>query len=61
MDTNRSPHVALSLRLKPSLGLLLEDTSKKMGISKTAVLAVALRELAKKEGVEEREITDNGK
>jgi predicted transcriptional regulator len=44
-------HHALTLRLKPEVARLLEDTAKKTGLSKTAVLTVALRDYAKREGV----------
>lgn|GEM_PF-5822551 len=55
MDTSRSPHVAMSLRLKPSTGKLLDQLSEKMGLNKTSVITVSLRELAKREGIEVKE------
>jgi predicted transcriptional regulator len=54
MTENRAATFALTLRLRPSIGRLLEDTAKKTGLSKTSVLVVALRQYAKSEGVEER-------
>lgn len=55
MKNEYKPHVALTLRLKPSMGALLDATADKMGVSKTAVLTLALRDLAKREGVQVRE------
>jgi predicted transcriptional regulator len=59
-DGRYRPHYALTLRLKPSIGRMLEETANKMGMSKTAVLTIALRELAKKEGVQVEEENDDG-
>jgi hypothetical protein len=54
-DARYAAHYAMSLRLKPFTGTLLEDLAKRMQINKTAVITTALRELAKREGVPERE------
>jgi predicted transcriptional regulator len=56
-DPRYAPHYSMSLRLKPSTGNLLEDLARKMQINKTAVITTALRELAKREEVPEREET----
>jgi len=45
----------MSLRLKPSTGKLLDQLSEKMGLNKTSVITVSLRELAKREGIEVKE------
>ena len=47
----RAPHYAMALRVKPHVGNTLEELSRRMGITKTAVIVTALRELAKREGV----------
>ncbi len=52
-DPRYRDHKSLTLRLKPSIGRLLEETAERMGISQTAVLTVALRELALKQGITE--------
>lgn len=60
MEANRTPHYSITWRVQPSVGELLEATAAKMGLNKTAVLVVALRDLAKKEGVEVNESNANG-
>jgi hypothetical protein len=59
-DARYGTHYAMNWRVKASIGELLEATAAKMGLNKTAVLVVALRDLAKKEGVEVKEDSDNG-
>lgn len=51
----RRPNASTSLRVPPHIGRLWEALAKKMGLNKTAVLIVALRDLAKKEGMPEPE------
>lgn len=60
MDNKRLPHYALSLRLKPSIYRILEEASKKTGLSKTAVIVVAIREYAKKEGISVEDEAETG-
>lgn len=55
MAEERSPHYAMTLRVKPTVGRLLEDVAAKTGYTKTTVLVMALRDLARKEGVPERD------
>lgn len=55
MSDARKEHYAMSLRLKLNIGQLLEDVANKTGYSKTTVITIALREYAKREGVEEKE------
>ncbi len=43
---------ASSFRFQPEIHALLDRLTKKMSMSKIAVITVALRELAKREGVE---------
>lgn len=50
-DPARTDHYAMSLRVKPNIGRLLEDTARKMGMSKTAVIVAALHDYARKVGV----------
>jgi antitoxin component of RelBE/YafQ-DinJ toxin-antitoxin module len=50
-DPRYAPHYAITLRLKPSVGQLLEDISRQMGITKTAAVSVALRQLAQRENI----------
>ena len=52
---SRRPVATTSLRVPPTIGNLWDDLAKKMNLNKTAVLVVALRDLAKKENVPERE------
>ena len=56
-DPRYAAHFAMSLRLKPATGQLLEDMAKQMDTSKTAVITRALRELARREGIEVKEET----
>lgn len=42
---------AMTLRLHPHIGALLEDVSDGLGMSKTAVLVAALHDYANKHGV----------
>lgn len=58
-DARYSPHYAMTLRVKPTIGRLLEDVAKKTSMNKTSVLVMALRDLARKEGVTEREDEEN--
>ena len=51
----RRPKDTTSLRVPPHIGQLWDALARKMGLNKTSVLIVALRELAKKEGVPEPE------
>ena len=48
---DRLPHYSMALRVKPYVGDALEELSKRMGVNKTAVIVLALRKLAKEEGV----------
>ena len=50
-DARYAPHYSMALRVKPHVGKVLEELSKQMAITKTAVLVTALRELAKREGI----------
>ena len=47
----RAMHYSMALRVKPHVGQTLEQLSKKMGVNKTAVIVLALRDLANREGV----------
>ena len=50
-EENRKAHFMMSLRLRPSMGTLLESLSRQMSIPKTNVIALALQELAERRGV----------
>ena len=56
-DARYSPHYGLTLRVKPGIGELIEELSKKTGLSKTSVIVNAVRLYAKHEGVSEKEQT----
>jgi len=43
-----------SIRLTPEAVILIRILSKKMGVNQTAILELAIRELARKENVEKR-------
>lgn len=51
MVDSREPHFAMSLRLKPATGRLLEQVAKEMGLNKTSVIVVALHDLARSRGI----------
>jgi hypothetical protein len=53
--TNTRSNTNTSVRLPRRIDRLWSDTAHKMGINRTAVLVTALRDLAKREGVAERE------
>ena len=54
-EESRQPHYAVTLRLKPHIGQLLEDVALKTGQSKTSVIVSAIRAYARQEGVPDRE------
>jgi predicted transcriptional regulator len=49
--TKPEKYFQMSLRLKPHIANALDELSKRIGVNKTAVLILALRDLAVKEGV----------
>lgn len=51
LNGTRKPHYAMSLRLKPRMGKLLEVLSEKLDMDKTTLIVVALQEYAEKKGV----------
>ena len=55
----RKPVATTSLRVPPTIGRLWDDLAKKTSMNKTSVLVMALRDLARKEGVTEREDEEN--
>ena len=61
LNGQRKPHYAMSLRLKPSMGKLLDSLAMKTSMDKTTVIVMALQDLAERKGVpiptEEEEVT----
>ena len=59
------PKHATSLRLSPEAKRLLEELANRLGVSRSAVLELAIREYARREGIDTRalieEDRDNGK
>ena len=49
--TSGRDHFLMSLRVSRRVGRTLEKLSEKIGMSKTAVIVLAIRELAEKEGI----------
>jgi antitoxin component of RelBE/YafQ-DinJ toxin-antitoxin module len=47
----RKPHFAMSLRLKPTMGQLLETLCARMSLDKTTVVALGLQALAEQKGI----------
>ncbi len=42
----------MSFRVTPETGRLLDTLAKRLGVSKAAVLALAIREMAERRGIE---------
>lgn len=51
---------ATSVRLTDQAGRLIDELARRLGITRTAVLEIAVRRLAKAEGVPDREEADDG-
>lgn len=51
MDRPRKPHYSMTLRLKPTMGELLETLARRKSLDKTTVIALGLQALAMQEGV----------
>jgi hypothetical protein len=64
IDRTRKPHYAMTLRLKPTMGQLLETLAGRMSLDKTTVVMLGLQALAEQKGVpiptEERETEEAG-
>ncbi len=54
MAREKKDTVFAGLRVSPVCKQLWEDTAKQLGITQTACLEIAIRKLAKAEGVSER-------
>ena len=48
----------VSLRISPVTDALWEDTAKVLGLSKVATMELAIRKLARAEGIQERQIEE---
>ncbi len=53
--------VSLTLRIKPDVARLLRELSEELHISRTAVIALAVGELARRYGVDGSESGEQGK
>ena len=54
----KTPTTYAAFRIPADVGQLWEDTAKSLGLTKTATLVMALKKLAKAEGIEERPIEE---
>jgi hypothetical protein len=52
--------VYAALRIDPVTNQLWEDTARALGMSKTALMEMAIRKLARAEGIPERQIPEEG-